>query len=550
MDDGLGETPCLENVEQFIKVELNEDIDTINVNEDIDTINVNESGDIEEAKMASSKRIKLETKDVKIADHRESGNRMTMLLQKNKSVSGETLIVNNLHQPPQKLHVLPNRTLNYAEVLKWAGLPPAKKLETRRTYHESMAERMRLNKMKISLEQRPKIVVKPRIDQKRIDQIYSETYAYAEELRSREQHDESQVDTASKKVLMERERRKGLAQLFDHLDDMTNSTVNDKGQLVVSESCRKTSYGERTRAAKDCIAKLENDIGVQEISFSKEMQRNLILRSKLKQLQVDGGHEQVVVQEQDDPASPLYSLYNNLPRTMALKQKLKQLQTAQISAEESQELKDLCKATGSVSDPPSSLYSYSLYLYSCSCSKHKNMTNLKEAFLHHDRWHSPPTAEMSVADLVMETRGKGQVKGPRFNPIYDLGPAPSRGRPKQVTVVKCQECPAVCLDMDVLRVHKFLHQPLAYLRCPDCRLVFGTPSSLRRHLFLRHNALLPAEALANTVLGIRERVDLTTKVQEALETGDPEQLELVDNFLSATLDARLVLGEIELQVST
>merc|ERR1719369_1344711 len=58
---------------------------------------------------------------------------------------------------------------------------------------------------------------------------------------------------------------------------------------------------------------------------------------------------------------------------------------------------------------------------------------------------------------------------------------------KEVTVVKCQECPMVCLDMDVLRVHKFLHQDLTYLQCPACSLVFGPPSQLKRHVFLQHN---------------------------------------------------------------
>ena len=97
----------------------------------------------------------------------------------------------------------------------------------------------------------------------------------------------------------------------------------------------------------------------------------------------------------------------------------------------------------------------------------------------------------------------------------------------QVTVVKCQDCPTVCIDMDAMRVHKLIHLDITYLRCSappllpaplqlhllhlgrfisctsytctscrctSCPLVFGSPSSLTRHSFLSHGLVLqPSE---------------------------------------------------------
>ena len=82
----------------------------------------------------------------------------------------------------------------------------------------------------------------------------------------------------------------------------------------------------------------------------------------------------------------------------------------------------------------------------------------------------------------------------------------------------------VCLDMDVLRLHKFLHLDLVYLKCAACRFVFGTPSALKRHMFLQHGALLQTLNLEESVLAMDDRVALTSKVQTAMSDGHQDEV--------------------------
>ena len=98
------------------------------------------------------------------------------------------------------------------------------------------------------------------------------------------------------------------------------------------------------------------------------------------------------------------------------------------------------------------------------------------------------------------------------------------GRPELVTVVKCQDCPTVCLDLDFLRIHKFLHLDLIYLRCSLCGFVFGTPSALKRHIFMQHEILVQPSSLKYSVLSMSGRVALTSKVQTAMASEDPDQV--------------------------
>ena len=100
----------------------------------------------------------------------------------------------------------------------------------------------------------------------------------------------------------------------------------------------------------------------------------------------------------------------------------------------------------------------------------------------------------------------------------------TRGRPTLVTVVKCQDCPTVCLDLDILRLHKFLHLDLIYLKCANCDLVFGTPSALKRHMFMLHGILIKPSDLEDSVLAMEDRVALTSKVQAAMATGDQDEV--------------------------
>ena len=82
----------------------------------------------------------------------------------------------------------------------------------------------------------------------------------------------------------------------------------------------------------------------------------------------------------------------------------------------------------------------------------------------------------------------------------------------------------VCLDMDILRLHKFLHLDLIYLKCAACHFVFGTPSALKRHMFLQHGTLLQTSHLEESVLAMDDRVALTSKVQAAMSNGDQEEV--------------------------
>ena len=93
-----------------------------------------------------------------------------------------------------------------------------------------------------------------------------------------------------------------------------------------------------------------------------------------------------------------------------------------------------------------------------------------------------------------------------------------------MTVVKCQDCPTVCHDLDVLRLHKFLHLNLIYLKCTVCAFVFGTPSTLKRHMFMLHGILLQPMDLEDSVLAMEDRVALTSKVQAAMATGDQDEV--------------------------
>ena len=113
---------------------------------------------------------------------------------------------------------------------------------------------------------------------------------------------------------------------------------------------------------------------------------------------------------------------------------------------------------------------------------------------------------------------------------------------KEYMVYKCKECPAVCLNSLDLQIHKFLHQDLTYFFCPDCDHIFGVPSKLKRHFFLAHESILDSEL--QYVLDMENRVEITLRIQEYMTASDTSKVALVDNFLDASLDAKLVMDEI------
>ena len=86
----------------------------------------------------------------------------------------------------------------------------------------------------------------------------------------------------SKKVLMERERRRGLAALFDALEAAT-------WPQLPQERRGRSSYGERVRAARACIAELEKAVGRREEEWGREVARRAILTRRLHTLAVGEG---------------------------------------------------------------------------------------------------------------------------------------------------------------------------------------------------------------------------------------------------------------------
>ena len=46
------------------------------------------------------------------------------------------------------------------------------------------------------------------------------------------------------------------------------------------------------------------------------------------------------------------------------------------------------------------------------------------------------------------------------------------------------------------------------------------------------------------ILDINSRVEITNKVQEYMTTSNENKMEVVDNFLDASIDAKLVMDEI------
>jgi hypothetical protein len=120
---------------------------------------------------------------------------------------------------------------------------------------------------------------------------------------------------------------------------------------------------------------------------------------------------------------------------------------------------------------------------------------------------------------------------------------PVRKGSDQCKVYKCKHCPTVFLESLVLQVHKFLHQDLTYFFCPDCEDIFGVPSKLKRHYFLSHERILDSEL--EHVLDMESRVDITLKIQKHIMYSDSRRnAEVVDNFLDASLDAKLIMDEI------
>ena len=81
-----------------------------------------------------------------------------------------------------------------------------------------------------------------------------------------------------------------------------------------------------------------------------------------------------------------------------------------------------------------------------------------------------------------------------------------------------------------------------HISCPDCAYVFGAPSKLKRHYFLSHEKILDSEL--EHFLDMESRVDITLIIQNDIIDPNSRNVEVVDNFLDASLEAKLIVDEI------
>jgi len=264
-----------------------------------------------------------------------------------------------------------------------------------------------------------------------------------------------------RKVELERERRKGLTQLFDELDywvelERKNDPAYQEAKLT---RFNKPPYYERNNAAIKCIKDLECSLKENE--------------QILKDLQV-----------QNDELRKIIRLLNE---------------------SESEPFES------SVKSP-----------YNCEDCK-ISFPSIEDAFTHESnmQFRHKKTSNVSSSKKVESTNSNSQL-----------------------SVYKCKDCPTVCLDRMVLQVHKLLHQELTYFYCSQCEFVFGLPSKLKKHFFLEHGGILNNDL--EQVLDTESRVEVTYKVQKVIANSDPNKVELVDNFLEASLDAKLIQDEISL----
>ena len=62
--------------------------------------------------------------------------------------------------------------------------------------------------------------------------------------------------------------------------------------------------------------------------------------------------------------------------------------------------------------------------------------------------------------------------------------------------------------------------------------------------FLSHEKILDCPDLSLLILDMVTRVDITLSIQDHLTSSDPRNVEAVDNFLEASLDAKLIQDEL------
>jgi len=322
-----------------------------------------------------------------------------------------------------------------------------------------------------------------------------------------------------RKVELERERRREMTDLYDNLHYWVQGCVDSEEsrkdlQLKNKYSIRKLvttmPYHERMNAAIECIQDLEEEIEEQEKTYRSLVAKNTELQHRMF---------------------------------------------------------ELCD-TAAVDEPK--------ILYRCNMCP-KKPSNIRDAFLHHNyeehkmqceldkqlvpsmfKHRNPapsPKSVMSVMKPFTKNRVVLKVSPSRSGSVND-DTRQSRVNPATIPASSsgrhfCLQCSISFIDKTALHLHSLLHKNLMYFQCPwpKCQLVFGLPSKLKTHHFLCHEIVLAAEE--KCVLSSKSKVALTRQIIELLSSkwkiGDQEEaLKHVDNFLEASLDATVILDEMNI----
>jgi len=280
-------------------------------------------------------------------------------------------------------------------------------------------------------------------------------------------------DRRLRKIDAERQRRAGLAKLFDDLDfRLEQCDDNRRYYPKKTTNSKGLPYGQRITAAIQCIQLQEWKIMEKESQMTRLQIENIKLRKRLKALKKEQ-------QNDSDSSSPLS------PKTEP------------------------------TLDLAPSFYKCDI----CPSYKQVRICTLGEAFTH-EQLHHP--------DLYPDITESLDTSSRQAELVQDLS---------------CSHCPMVCGDKDLLFIHSLLHLDLTYFFCPDCPFLFGLPSKLKRHMFLVHGKLLASDEV-EFMVDMARRVKATRLVMSYMAKSDPQKVTVVENFIEASMDAKLMLDEI------
>jgi len=302
-----------------------------------------------------------------------------------------------------------------------------------------------------------------------------------------------------RKVELERERRREMTELYDDLKENILACKNYDAMSMTN-----MPYHERMNAAIECIQDLEAEIQEQENTYNLLIAKNTELQHRMF---------------------------------------------------------ELCD-TAALDEPK--------MLYRCNVC-HVQQSNIRASFLHHyfkeHKMEAESDTSSSYLKRKMQAPSKLSESKPTTNPL-SVNQQFSKNRWVKLQNVSssgsvyvpedtsgrhmCLYCSVSFMDKTVLHIHSLLHKNLMYFQCPwpKCQLVFGLPSKLKTHHFLSHEIVLAAEE--KCVLSPRSKVVLTRQIIELLSSklntsNQDEIVNVVDNFLEASLDATVVVDEMDIE---